>query len=131
MGSDFAEDDEDNVASRGGVRVVFGLWRGGGKEGEEAGRAGVPGDELPSAQRVADRFRGRRRRPDVEHQGLQGRRRSAEPVRARRRRAAVRPGGEVADGELQPRQPLHALPPPRRRAPCFPGWLFLFIYKNN
>ncbi|BAF18478.1 Os06g0106800 [Oryza sativa Japonica Group] len=83
----------------------------------------VPGAELPRAHGVADGLRRRGRRHDVEHGGFQVG--GGPPVavlrRGRRRGDAVRAGGEVAHWAVQPDEPLHPVPPQRRRHPGVPG----------
>ena len=88
----------------------------------------VPVAQLPGAHGVAGGLRRRGRRHDVQHGGIPFGGGPPVAVLRRGRRHAVRAGGEVADGALQPDEPLHALPAQRRRHPGIAGALLAFRY---
>jgi hypothetical protein len=91
--------------------------------GVDVGAEPVPGSSVPEAHGVVDGVRRRGRRDDVEHGGVPvgGGAAVAVLVAWRGRRDAVRAGGEVGDGAVQPDEPLHAVPARRRRHPGVAG----------
>ncbi|XP_065029987.1 probable polygalacturonase isoform X3 [Musa acuminata AAA Group] len=76
---------------------------------------------MPGPRGQPDGLRRGGRRGDLQHGGLCGGRGQPQQGRVRRRRDAGGAGRPVAHRALQPHQPLHPLPRPRRRHPRHSG----------